>query len=71
MTYGSLFSGVGGFDMGFDRAGFQCLFQCELDKQARSVLKRHWPDVPQHEDVREIGKNTLPPVDVLIGGLAM
>lgn len=37
MTYGSLFSGVGGFDMGFDRAGFQCLFQCELDKQARSV----------------------------------
>lgn len=67
-TYGSLFSGVGGFDMGFDRAGFQCAFQCEIDKQARSVLARHWPNVTQHEDVRQIGKHNLPPIDVLIGG---
>ncbi len=47
MTYGSLFSGAGGFDMGFDRAGFDCAFQVEIDPTANDVLARHWPDVPR------------------------
>ncbi len=46
MRYGSLFSGVGGFDLGLERAGMECAWMCEKDPQARSVLRRHWPDVP-------------------------
>lgn len=52
---GSLFSGVGGFDLAFERAGFEIAWQCEIDPYARAVLKRHWPDVRLFEDVRELG----------------
>jgi DNA (cytosine-5)-methyltransferase 1 len=47
----SLFSGVGGFDMGLAAAGMVTAFQCEIDKHARSVLDRHWPTVPKWDDV--------------------
>lgn len=43
VTHGSLFSGVGGFDLGFDQAGYDCVFQVEWDKHCQSVLQRHWP----------------------------
>ena len=46
-TYGSLFSGVGGFDAGFDLAGFQCAFQVEWDKHCQQILAKHWPEVPK------------------------
>ena len=42
----SLFSGVGGFDLGLEAAGMETVFQCEWDKHATSVLKHRWPDVP-------------------------
>lgn len=47
----SLFTGVGGFDLGLERAGHRIVAQCEADEKARAVLRRHWPDVPIHEDV--------------------
>lgn len=68
LTYGSLFSGVGGFDLGFDRAGFRCAWQVEKDDKARAVLTKHWPDVPKYEDVRNVGKQNLATVDVIVGG---
>lgn len=67
-TYGSLFSGVGGFDLGFDAAGYECLFQAEWDKYCRSVLNRHWPHVPKWGDVSKVNGAGLPPVDALIFG---
>lgn len=53
-AYGSLFSGGGGMDLGFDRAGFRCAWQSEIDRDAVSVLRRHWPDVPQLGDIGNV-----------------
>lgn len=52
MRFVSLFAGVGGFDLGLERAGMTCVGQVEIDKHARAVLEQHWPDVPKHDDVR-------------------
>ena len=68
MKLGSLFSGIGGFDLGFEQAGFEVAWQVEFDKHAQGVLRRHWPDTQQFGDVREVGKHNLSAVDVLVGG---
>lgn len=68
MKVGSLFSGVGGFDLGFERAGFEVAYQVEFDKHAQAVLKRHWPNTPLFEDIRNVTATELPAVDVLVGG---
>lgn len=69
LTFGSLFAGIGGFDLGLERAGMRCEWQVEIDPYARAVLAKHWPGVRRWEDVR-----TFPPkegewgVDVICGG---
>ena len=66
MNVGSLFSGIGGLDLGLERAGMRVVWQCEADPWCRRVLARHWPGVPCYPDVRELA--AAPPVDVLAGG---
>jgi DNA (cytosine-5)-methyltransferase 1 len=66
LKVGSLFSGIGGFDLGFERAGFQIKWQVEIDDYCQSVLARHWPDVQRYGDIRAITE--LPAVDVICGG---
>ena len=68
MKFGSLFSGIGGFDLGLERAGMECAWQVEIDPYATKVLKKHWPNVKQYKDVREVGKHNLEPVDLICGG---
>ena len=68
LTFGSLFAGVGGYDLGFEAAGYECKFQVEWDKNCRSVLDYHWPDVPKWLDIRNVDGRFLPPVDVIIFG---
>lgn len=51
--YATLCSGIEGFGVGFDRAGMECVFQCEADKQCLEILRRHYPDVPRTEDVND------------------
>jgi DNA (cytosine-5)-methyltransferase 1 len=66
--YGSLFAGVGGFDIGFDAAGWECGFQVEWDKHCQQVLTHHWPEVPKWWDVSEVNGAELPPVDLITFG---
>ena len=54
MTVGSLFSGIGGFEKGFEDAGFRTIWQCEQDDFCTQVLNKHWPNVPVFRDVREL-----------------
>lgn len=65
-TFGSLFAGVGGFDLGFEAAGWDCRWQVEWDALCRSVLARHWPDVPRYGDVADV--TGLAPVDCITYG---
>jgi DNA (cytosine-5)-methyltransferase 1 len=68
LTFVSLFSGVGGFDLGLERAGWRCVAQVEWDKQCQAVLARHWPDVPRWADVADVRGDELPPADVVAFG---
>lgn len=68
MMFGSLFSGIGGFDLGFERAGMKCAWQCEIDPKASAVLARHWPGVPNIGDVRNVRRDNVETVDVICGG---
>lgn len=66
-TFGSLFAGIGGMDLGLERAGWECRWQVEINPYRRSVLERHWPKVRRYNDVREVGAD-LEPVTLLAGG---
>ena len=68
MKFGSLFAGVGGFDLGFEAAGMECCFQVEWDAHCQQVLAHHWPDVPRWSDVSDVNGADLPPVDVITFG---
>jgi DNA (cytosine-5)-methyltransferase 1 len=68
LTFGSLFAGIGGFDLGFERAGMECAWQVEIDPDAQRVLRRHWPDAKLLPDVTKAGRKNLPKVDVICGG---
>lgn len=68
LTVGSLFSGIGGFDLGFQRAGFQIAWQCELEPFCRTILSAKLPAGTIYGDVCGMGASTVPRVDVLVGG---
>ena len=67
-TFGSLFAGIGGFDLGFERSGFKCKWQVEIDDYATKVLEKHWPKVHRERDIRECNASNLERVDCIIGG---
>lgn len=72
LTVLSLFSGIGGLELGLERAGMVTLGQVEIDDYCRSVLADHWPAVPRHDDVRTAvdwwTSERRPAVDVVCGG---
>ena len=66
MTFGSLFSGIGGMDLGLERAGMVCKWQVEIDPFCQKVLAKHWPGVKRYGDIRTV--TGLEHVDVIAGG---
>src|SRR5574343_1195999 len=68
LRVGSLFSGIGGFDLGLERAGFDVIWQVENNEYCRKVLKKHWSSVPCHYDVRSIDWEFIPAVDLVCAG---
>jgi len=67
-----LFSGIGGFSLGLERAGMETVAFCEIEEYPRKVLKKHWPDVPIYEDIRELTGDRLKQdgitADLICGG---
>jgi DNA (cytosine-5)-methyltransferase 1 len=68
----SLFAGIGGLDLGLERAGINVVGQVEIDPWRRRVLATHWPEVPRHDDVRTAVEwwcgEERPRVDLVFGG---
>jgi DNA (cytosine-5)-methyltransferase 1 len=71
MTFGSLFAGIGGFDLGLERAGMECRWQVEIDSYASGVLAKHWPNVTRWSDVRTfpVGNPSDWHVDLICAGV--
>jgi DNA (cytosine-5)-methyltransferase 1 len=68
LTFGSLFAGIGGLDLGFERAGLRCKWQVEINPYAQKVLAKHWPEVRRHDDVRTWPQPDTEYVDIIAGG---
>jgi DNA (cytosine-5)-methyltransferase 1 len=68
LTVGSLFSGIGGLDLGLERAGMTVRWQSEIDPYCCRVLAKHWPHVPNLGDVKTIDWKAVEQVDLICGG---
>jgi DNA (cytosine-5)-methyltransferase 1 len=64
----SFFSGIGGLDLGFGRAGYDITVQCEIDRFCQSILEKHWPTVRRYKDIKEMTNADVPLSDVWAGG---
>lgn len=64
----SFFSGIGGFDYGFEKADCEVVFQCERDKFCQSVLRKHWPNIPLSDDINNINFASIPEADIWCAG---
>lgn len=68
LTVGGLFSGIGGWELGLERAGMVTAWHCDSDPFCQRVLEARWPGVPCYGDVRTLSGTAVEPVDVLCGG---
>lgn len=68
MTHGSLFSGIGGFDLAAEWAGFVNKWQVEINPWCQRVLEKNFPEVKRYGDIRTTGKHNLERVDIISGG---
>jgi len=68
MTFGSLFTGIGGMDLGLERSGMVCRWQVEISDFCHGVLEKHWPKVRRYGDIESVYCHELEPVDCIAGG---
>jgi len=67
-TVNSFFSGIGGFDLAFERQGFEVKYQCEINDFCKLILNRHWPKVPCDSDITKVQLSDLPTANVWCAG---
>ena len=68
LTVGSLFSGIGGLDLGLERSGMEVIWQSEIDPYGCRVLKKHWPEVVNYGNIKEINWADVVRPDIICGG---
>jgi len=68
LKFVELFAGIGGFSLGFERAGMECVGHVEINEYAQKILLKHWPDVPLLPDVTKVKGDEFGEVDLLCGG---
>ena len=68
VRFGSLFSGIGGLDLGLEMAGMECSWMVEVDKFGSQILKHQWPEAEIYGDIYTIDGKELEPVDLICGG---
>lgn len=68
MKFASFFAGIGGFDLGLQRAGMVPSFHCEIDPHCQLILRRHWPEVPLHGDIQTLEKSAIPETSLWAAG---
>lgn len=64
----SFFAGIGGFDLGFERAGMQTVWQCEKKPFCLDILEKHWPHVERVGDITKVRADDIPTASVWVGG---
>lgn len=64
----SFFSGIGGIDLGFERAGVEIVYQNEINPFSRQILRKHWPNVQLAGDINEVAPETIPNAEIYFGG---
>lgn len=68
LTVLDLFSGIGGFSLGLERAGMETVAFCEIDPACRKVLKKHWENVPIFTDIKAMRGSDVENIDIICGG---
>lgn len=68
MKVASFFSGIGGIDLGLERAGMEVVFQCEINRFGQDVLKKHWPTVQLEGDINDVKPSSIPTAELWCGG---
>jgi len=68
LNVGSLFSGIGGIELGFEKAGFETIWFIECDRYAKEVIKKHWCNAIIYDDITKVDFRTIQKVDILTGG---
>jgi len=68
MRFVSFFAGIGGIDLGLERAGHECVGQVEIDPFCLKVLAKHWPDTWRHDDILTLKAGHIPEADLWTGG---
>ena len=68
LTFVSMFAGIGGLDLGLERAGHTCVGQVEIDPYCTRVLEKHWPNLWRHDDITTLDPKDIPEADLWVGG---